>query len=239
MSQHVPLLKNRHEAGLLLARRLQSWRHSPHSLVIALPRGGVPVGFAIAQELGLPLDVLIVRKLGMPQHEECAMGAIASGGHTVLSADVVSTAQLSDASVAEVVARESAELSRREQCYRGNRQPLPLQGRSILLVDDGMATGSTMQAAIHAVRAAHPARITVAVPVLSDSAFQAIDAVADQVVYLGMPDPFDAVGCYYEDFGQTSDEEVLHLLAQAQDLPAKGVPPDSSACDNQGEHRGI
>jgi predicted phosphoribosyltransferase len=239
MSQSATLLKNRRQAGLLLARRLQSWRGKPESLVLALPRGGVPVGYAIAQELGLPLDVLIVRKLGMPQHEELAMGAIASGGHTVLTSDIVSMAQLSENGLARVVARESAELSRREQCYRGARPPLSLRAKHILLVDDGMATGSTMQAAIHAVRAAQPAHIAVAVPVLSHSAFQTIEAIADQLVYLGMPDSFQAVGCYYEDFGQTSDDEVIHLLAQAQAPPAAALQADSSPSDLQGEHRGI
>ncbi len=205
--------KDRRDAGRALAQALDAWRAQPDVRVLALPRGGVPVAFEVAQALGAPLDVLIVRKLGFPGQEEFAMGAIASGGVRVMG-DADAGWPVSERELEAVVAREQAELARREQRYRGDRPPLDLAGRVLVLVDDGLATGSTMRAAVQAARAGHPRRIIVAVPVASPEAVQSVGAMADEVVCLHTPQHFRAVGLWYEDFAQTSDEEVDRLLAR-------------------------
>lgn len=206
--------KDRRDAGRTLARALEAWRGRPGLLVLGLPRGGVPVAWEVARSLGAPLDVLMVRKLGYPGQEEFAMGAIASGGVRYLHERALAW-PVSDAEVEAVVAREQAELARRERLYRGERPPLVLEGRTLLLIDDGLATGATMRAAVMAVRAGRPQRIVVAVPVASREAMQSVGTVADEVLSLFTPEHFRAVGQWYEDFGQTSDEEVCRLLAES------------------------
>lgn len=203
--------RDRRDAGRKLAKALEAWRGRPDVVVLALPRGGVPVAWEVAHFLGAALDVLVVRKLGFPGQEEFAMGAIASGGVRVMS-QLPGFWPVSQEAVEAVVARETQELARREQLYRGQRAPLALAGRVVILVDDGLATGATMHAAVLAARAAQPQRIIVAVPVASREAVQLLGTVADEVVSVFTPEHFRAVGLWYADFGQTSDEEVRALL---------------------------
>ena len=204
--------KDRHDAGRRLAQALDVWRGRSDVLVLALPRGGVPVAWEVAHALGAPLDVLVVRKLGYPGQEEFAMGAIASGGIRVMS-DAEGTWPVSERQLEAVVAREQIELARREQRYRAGRPPLQMTGRVLILVDDGLATGATMSAAVKAARMANPERIVVAVPVASAEAIQSVGTLADEVVCPYMPEHFRAVGLWYQDFAQTSDEEVDQLLS--------------------------
>lgn len=211
----VRRFRHRTEAGRLLAAKLGPYAGRADVLVLALPRGGVPVGFEVAQELKAPLDVLIVRKLGVPGHEELAMGAITIGGVEYREESVLASLQIPPARIAEVVRRERAELERRERAYRGDR-PFPrLTGRTVIVVDDGIATGSTMRAAVRALRSKHPAAIIVATPVASEGAIRALEAEATEVVTLLIPEDFFAIGQFYDDFGQTTDEEVKALLARA------------------------
>jgi len=205
---------DRKQAGDVLALNLLQYRDNPAVVVLALPRGGVPVAFEVAQALHAPLDVFVVRKLGLPGHEEFAMGAIATGGVMVMNPDLASF-RIPEAAIEAVVARERRELDRREQLYRGDRAPLPVDDRIVILVDDGLATGSTMLAAATAVRRQHPTRIVVAVPVAATETCQAFRSVVDDVVCAITPEPFLAVGAWYEDFGQTSDAEVHALLEAA------------------------
>ena len=209
------LFRNRSEAGERLAQALQTYAGGTDVLVLALPRGGVPVGFEVAKALGAPLDVMPVRKLGLPGQEEFAMGALAEGDVVVLQPDVLSQLGVSQERLDEVVRRESIELSRRKTLYRGTRSPPPLQGKVAILVDDGLATGYTMRAAVAAVRKHLPARLVVAVPVGARDSCDTLRREADEVVCLEIPEPFYAVGLWYEDFGQTSDQEVIDLLRQA------------------------
>lgn len=195
---------------------LGRYRADTKAIVLALPRGGVPVGYEVASALGLPLDVLVVRKLGMPTQPELAMGAVASGGAVVLNEDVVRYLPTGSNAVEQVKARELLELARREQSYRGHRSALQMRGRTGILVDDGLATGATMEAAVRAVRNLHAERIVVAVPVASVEARERIAAVADEVVCVQAPPFFSAVGQWYERFDQTEDEEVRELLARSQ-----------------------
>ena len=204
--------KDRRDAGRVLAKALDVWRGRPEIQVLALPRGGVPVAWEVAQALGAPLDVLVVRKLGFPGQEELAMGAIAPGGVRVMG-ELTEAWPVSERALEAVVAREQAELLRRERLYRSGRPPLDLAGRVLILVDDGLATGATMRAAVMAARAAKPQRIIVAVPVASSEAVWSVGAVADEVVCVFTPEHFRAVGLWYQDFAQTSDEEVGRLLA--------------------------
>lgn len=213
---HVNRFKNRTEAGAILAQRLTSYAQRDDVIVLALPRGGVPVAFAIAQSLKVQLDILLVRKLGVPGHEEYAMGAIASGGWTVLHQDAVDTLGITTAAIEEVTRRESAELARRERLYRASRPQPKLQGRVVILVDDGLATGASMQVALQAVRAENPAQVIVAVPVSPPETLQNLRPQADDIVCILSPEAFRAVGLWYEHFDQTSDEEVIELLAQAE-----------------------
>jgi putative phosphoribosyl transferase len=198
---------------------LQQYAGRDNVVVLALPRGGVPVAFEIAEVLGAPLDIFVVRKLGMPGHPEYAMGAIASGGIRVISDDVVRWYGISPAAIEAVAREELAELERREREYRRGR-PLPdLGGRTVILVDDGLATGSTMRAAVQAVRALGPARVVVAVPVGAPQTCEEFNDITDETLCARTPEPFSAVGLWYRDFSQTSDEEVRALLeAHAQHL---------------------
>jgi predicted phosphoribosyltransferase len=207
--------RDRSEAGKLLAARLQEYERRAQAIVLALPRGGVPVGFEIAVKLGLPLDVFVVRKLGVPGQRELAMGAIASGGVRVLNEDVLRAMPYAAATVAEVTASETREVERRERDYRDGRPAPQLEGRVVILVDDGLATGATMLAAIAALRQKEPAKIVVAVPVCPPETLEEIKRVADEMVILFAPDWFRGVGQFYEDFAQLSDEAVRVLLARA------------------------
>src|SRR5687767_7548338 len=200
---------NRADAGRQLAALLTSYANRDDVIVLALPRGGVPIGFEVASALGTPLDVFLVRKLGVPGHAELAMGAIASGGVRVLSHDIIAQLSVSPAEVEEVTARERVELDRRDRMYRGDREPAALGGRTVILVDDGLATGATMEAAILAVRQSQPARVVVAAPVGAPDTCRRLARVADEVVCVATPEPFQAVGLWYERFDQTSDDEVI------------------------------
>jgi len=202
---------DRVHAGRVLAQHLARYRDDPDVIVLALPRGGVPVAFEVARELRSPLDVFVVRKLGVPGHEEFAMGAIASGGVRVMNPDAA-VLRIPAASIEAVTAREMHELERRERLYRGEGAPLGIEGRIAILVDDGLATGSTMRAAVTAVRRHKPKRVVVAVPVAAGETCEAFRAEADEVVCARTPHPLVAVGAWYEDFTQTSDEDVRRLL---------------------------
>jgi putative phosphoribosyl transferase len=206
--------ENRQQAGKRLAQALVAWHGRKDLLVLALPRGGVPVAAEVAKDLQAPLDVVVVRKLGYPGQEEFAMGAIASGGVQVMS-NVAGGWPVSEQAVRSAVQREQVELLRREQAYRGHKPPPRIKDQVVILVDDGLATGATMRAAVQSVRARQPARIVVAVPVASSSALASVGSVADEVVCLQTPEPFHAVGLWYRDFDQTSDEEVMRLLKGA------------------------
>ena len=207
--------RDRIEAGQLLGRELAARLGViDDAIVLALPRGGVPVGAEVAKALGAPLDVFIVRKLGVPGHEELAMGAIASGGVRVLNRDVLDYARITPQQIDAVAAREERELSRREAEFRGNRAPLDVRGRTVIIVDDGLATGSTMRAAVQALRAMEPKRVIVAVPVGAEQTCEEFREIVDEMVCLRTPEPFDAVGLWYDDFTQTTDEEVHALLSR-------------------------
>jgi len=210
------LFVNRRQAGTVLAGLLKHYADRRDVLVLALPRGGGPVAFEVAQSLNAPLDVFVVRKLGVPGHDELAMGAIASGGVRVLNNDVVEYLALSDDVIDRVMAKEIKELERRERIYRGDYAPPVVHGHTVILVDDGMATGSTMRAAVTALRKQQPARIVVALPVASPEAHDEIGSEVDEIVCAATPRSFLGVGRWYEDFSQTSDEEVHELLAQAR-----------------------
>lgn len=209
------VFRDRIEAGRALTRFLRKYSNEPNVLALALPRGGVPVAFEIAQALHAPLDVLLVRKLGVPGHEELAMGAIASGGVLVLNEDVVEMLNIPPHVIDRVAEEELRELRRREEAYRGNRPPPAIAGRTVILVDDGLATGSTMKAAARAIRQQSPARLIIAVPVGARQTCEELESIADEVVCAATPEPFYAVGMWYEDFAQTSDEEVKQLLEEA------------------------
>ncbi len=207
--------RDRAEAGRRLADKLAAYAGRADVLVLGLPRGGVPVAFEVAQALELPLDVFLVRKLGVPGHEELAMGAIASGGVWVLNQDVIQALNPPLRVVQAVAARELQELTRRERLYRGDRPALKLRDRTVILVDDGLATGSTMRAAVAAVRRLEPAGIIVAVPTAAPSTCAAISHEVSDCVCVITPDPFYSVGIWYEDFSQTTDEQVRDLLERA------------------------
>ncbi len=210
------IFRDRSDAGRSLAARLEQYRGDETAIVLALPRGGVPVGYEVARELGLPLDVFLVRKLGTPGREELAMGAIASGGVRVLNEDVVGVWGIPEEEIDAATKREQQELERRAALYRSGLEDLALEGRTVILVDDGLATGSTMRAAVAAVHQHNPARIVVGVPTGAASTCAELESGADEVVCLQTPEPFQAVGLWYEDFAQTSDEEIETLLARAR-----------------------
>jgi putative phosphoribosyl transferase len=208
-------LKDRAEAGRLLAEKLTAYANREDVIVLGLPRGGVPVAFEIAKRLKAPLDVFVVRKLGVPWQEELAMGAIATGGVRVLNDDVVKAYAISEEEITSVEAKEQKELERRERAYRGDRPALDVRGRTVLLVDNGIATGTTMRAGLAALRKLQPARIVVAVAVAPQSTYEELKAEADEVVCILTPEAFFAISMWYERFAQTTDEEVRDLLARA------------------------
>lgn len=213
---------DRADAGRALARALSAYANRPDVVVLALPRGGVPVGFEVARALDAPLDVFLVRKLGVPGQEELAMGAIASGHVRVLNDTVVRMLKISREAIDAVAAREQRELERREREYRDGRPPASVAGRTAILVDDGLATGSSMRAAVQALRQKGPHEIVVAVPVAAAETCEALRREVDDVVCAWTPEPFDAVGLWYDDFSQTSDAEVRELLERANAHPAAG-----------------
>lgn len=206
---------DRIDAGRRLASRLTAYEENENVLVLGLPRGGVPVAAEVAEALGAPLDVFLVRKLGVPGHEELAMGAIATGDAIVVNEDVVHKLHISDEAFRDVVRHERQELRRREQAYRHNAAPPKLAGKIAILVDDGLATGATMRVAVEAVRRQGPAKIVVAVPVGARQTVAALAPFADEVVCASMPENFQAVGHWYEDFSPTTDEEVIEALERA------------------------
>lgn len=206
-------LQNRDTAGRQLAGELRHLAHRDDVIVLGLPRGGVPVAAQVAHALGAPLDVLVVRKLGVPGQEELAMGAIASGGVRVLNRDVVRHLGVTAETMEAAAERELREVQRRERAYRGERPRPDLQGRCVVLVDDGLATGSTMEAAVQAVRKLNPARVVIAVPVSPPDAVERLRREADEVICLATPEPFFSIGQWYADFHQVSDDEVRALLA--------------------------
>jgi putative phosphoribosyl transferase len=212
--------RNRADAGRILAQRLKAIAADDDVIVLALPRGGVPIGYEVAQELTADLDVFLVRKLGVPGHEELALGALAGGGVRVLNEPLIQELGLSRAEIDNITAREQREIQRRETAYRQGRRALPLAGRTVVLVDDGLATGSTMLAAVRALRAYAPARIIVAVPIAAPEVCEAFRDYVDEIVCVETPEPFYAVGLWYEDFSQTTDEEVRQLLDRARRRPA-------------------
>ncbi|MES2218748.1 MAG: phosphoribosyltransferase [Pseudomonadota bacterium] len=216
--------ENRHSAGVLLTTLLSAYADRRDAIVLALPRGGVPVGYEIAKLLHLPLDVFIVRKLGVPGQPELAMGAISSGNEPVFNNQVVRDLRISHEAIEQVLAAEQQELKRREKTYRRGRGPLNVKDKIVILVDDGVATGATIRAAIQALRRLHPAFIIVAVPVIEKSIFSKLALLADKVIFLSKPDNLWAVGAHYEEFDQTSDKEVTMLLASNV---AKGEKDDS------------
>jgi predicted phosphoribosyltransferase len=213
------LFQDRFQAGRLLASKLSYLANRPDVVVLALPRGGVPVGYEVAKALNAPLDVFVVRKLGVPGHKELAMGAIASGGVRVLNENVIRKLGIPNEVVETVVEEEKRELERREREYRDGRPPIEIRGRTVILVDDGLATGSSMRVAVLALRKKNPAQIIVAVPVAAPATCAEFESEVDQVICAVTPEPFWAVGQWYTDFSQTSDEEVRDLLRRAASLP--------------------
>ena len=206
---------NRTEAGQLLGQALMHHAGREDVIVLALPRGGVPVAFEVARMIGASLDLMIVRKLGTPGHEELAMGAIATGGARVLNQDIVESLGIREDAIEAVARREMQEIERRDRAYRGNRPAPRVEGRRVILVDDGLATGATMRVAVEALRQQRPARIVIGVPVAPAETIALLHHEADEVVCLATPEPFFAIGYWYRDFAQTSDKEVEELLARA------------------------
>ena len=215
------MFRDRREAGQILADRLRQYANRPDVIVLALPRGGVPVAFEVAKRLKAALDVFVVRKLGVPGHEELAMGAIASGGVRVLNDHVLQYVRIPERVIDNVTSFEEGELERRQRLYRGSRPPLQIKGKTVIIVDDGLATGSTMRVAVQALRQLQPKKIIVAVPVgareTCDSFMHQVDTMA---VCVMTPEPFQAVGLWYADFSQTTDEEVRELLDRASKAKA-------------------
>jgi putative phosphoribosyl transferase len=212
----APLFRNRTEAGQVLGGLVSRAVSDANARVLALPRGGVPVGLEVARALHAKLDIFLVRKLGLPGHEELAIGAIASGGVQVLNQDLVAELGVPEEVIGRLAAREQNELERRERLYRGTRPPVEVRDRTVVLVDDGLATGATMKAAAKALRAQGPREIVVAVPVASQEASGDLQHLADKVICAETPEPFVAVGAWYQDFAQITDQEVQRLLSQAE-----------------------
>jgi predicted phosphoribosyltransferase len=231
--------RDRSEAGKLLAKQLTAYTNQHGVLVLALPRGGVPVAFEVARALHVPLDVIIVRKLGVPGQEELAMGAIATGGVRILNNDVVKFLGIPDEMIDKITENEQLELERRERLYRGDRLAYDVRDRSLILVDDGIATGATMQAAVSALKQQQPARIIIAVPTAAPSTCDEFANEVDELVCVIRPEPFIAVGYWYRQFSQTSDEEVRSLLEQANHEFATSQPkrPKAPEIANHNEER--
>lgn len=223
----MKLLKDRSEAGKLLARKLKEDGFDASYQILALPRGGVPVAFEVAKALKAPLDVYIVRKIGHPSNEEFAIGAIASGGEMVLNDDLIHSRGISLAAVESIAKREGQEILRREAIYRKDRDPIVITGRKLLLIDDGFATGFTMRAALETLKKQNPARLVAAVPVAAESTCRELQQFADEVICLHTPEPFYGVGQWYQDFAQTTDDEVLRLLRSN---------PSGKAAQTRAEH---
>lgn len=219
--------RDRRDAGAKLALQLPEYAERPDVVVLAVPRGGVPIGYELATRLGLPLDVFVVRKLGVPGHSELAMGAIASGGVQVVDREITSALGISSEEFAAVLASERDELERRERLFRGSRPPLDVRDKTVIVVDDGLATGATMRAAVEGLRLRRPAAIVIAVPVASDDTCEALRVLVDDFICLLTPAQFYAVGLWYDDFSQTSDSEVRALLdaaARALEARARAAP---------------
>jgi putative phosphoribosyl transferase len=226
------IFQNRIEAGQLLASVLKNYANKPNVIVLALPRGGVPVGFQIAQKLHAKLDVFLVRKLGVPGHEELAMGAIAWGNIAVLNEELIKVLHISQETINIVREQETQELKRRNRKYRDDLPFPDLQNQIVILVDDGLATGATMHAAVAAIKQLHPAEIVVAIPVAPSDAYNLINPLVDKMVCLEMPEPFYAVGAWYHDFSQTTDEEVQYLLKRSSTFNSE---PRNSETGNSNE----
>jgi len=215
-----PLFRDRIEAGKGLVQRLQHYANRDDVVVLALPRGGVPVGFEVSIALRVPLDVFLVRKLGVPGQEEVAMGAIASGGITVFNEDIIQSLHISSSEIDAIKAHEQAIIEKREALYRGSREFIDLKNKTVLLIDDGIATGATIRAAIAAIRRMPCDKIVVAIPVAPKEIGELLLREVDELVCLEIPDPFYAIGLWYENFSQTSDDEVTSLLFQAHQRPS-------------------
>jgi putative phosphoribosyl transferase len=215
--------KDRKDAGRILADKLSKYINHPNAVVLALPRGGVPVAYEVAQELGLPLDVLIVRKLGVPNHEELAMGAIASGGIRFLNRSVIESLRILPETLEAVERREALELMRRESIYRGNRSPIQVEGRIVILIDDGIATGSTMRVAIQLLRAQHVQKIIVATPAAPPSAKLEIEPLVDEFIAVVLPPDFYGVRQFYEDFAQMDDDTIYELVQMGAKIEPVGA----------------
>ena len=209
------IFRNRQQAGQILASRLEKYANREEVIVLGIPRGGVPVAFEVAKALNQPLDIFVLRKLGVPGHEELAFGAIGSGGVRVVNANLVAELGLSDVQVAAVIRAEQEELKRREKIYRGNRPPLEVRGRTVILIDDGIATGSSILAAIHALRRMQPEGIVVGTPVDPPDTVIRLQREVNELVCVEMPESFYGVGQFYVDFSQVSDQEVNELLDRA------------------------
>jgi putative phosphoribosyl transferase len=221
--------RDRADAGRRLAGALHEYANRPDVLVLALPRGGVPVAYEVARALDVPLDVFLVRKLGVPGQEELAMGAVASGGVGVLNEDVVRMLRIPQSVIQRAARTELEELRRRDRAYRGDRPPPDVRGRKVILVDDGLATGSTMRAAAEALKRSGPAQLIIAVPTAARETCEQFRELVDKVVCVTTPEPFHAVGMWYEDFSQTTDEEVRDLLARAGQRPPPAADPGAAA----------
>lgn len=209
------LFKNRFDAGRYLATRLEAYRHRPDVLVLGLPRGGIPVAAEVARLLDAPLDVFVVRKLGVPGQEELAMGAIATGGIRILNHEIVRVLQIPDHVIDRATEQEQEELRRRERAYRGDRPPPEVHGKTVILIDDGLATGASMRAAVAALHQQEPARIVVAVPVAAEDTCAEFKHQVDDIICASTPEPFLGVGRWYEDFAQMTDQEVREILERA------------------------
>lgn len=217
----MAIFNDRVDAGRKLAKKLSKYANRPDVLILALPRGGVPVAFEVAKELNVKMDIFIVRKLGVPGNEELAMGAIASDNIRVLNEDVVRSFQIPERVIDKVAENELRELERRERTYRGDRPKPDIKGITVILIDDGLATGATMRAAATALKTKNPAKIVVAVPTAAPDTCEFFGREVDEVICVATPEPFYGVGAWYEDFSQTTDKEVCELLDKARALPAR------------------
>lgn len=219
----IQRFENRRESGKVLAARLSEFENRQDVVVLALPRGGVPVAFEVARALNAPLDVFMVRKLGVPGQEELAFGAISSGGTTVFNESLVHALRITDGMIEKVIDKELKELERREELYRANRRPINLEGKTVIIVDDGLATGATMKAAVSAVKIAKPKKIIVAAPVASRGTCEEIMRKSDDLCICAMtPEPFYGVGMWYRNFDQTTDQEVISLLNRSESVKSAG-----------------